>query len=435
MSIPSLRASRHTPAPPVLAEYVVEGLTSFAATLQMVGIFFYTANRFGWDLASNFKLAAGQGVVYVAGALLAGKLVGRFRAVPALAGLYVVLAAVTAAGAAATAYLPSPVPAVVAVLLAYSFFGAMGWPILEGMVSVGVDAHALSRRIAVYNFVWAGTGAAALAVNGAIIEHWPLGVFILPTLLHAGCAAGLWLVRGRQTGTATAPPSTAHVAPEPELLRVRGLALLLSRIALPATYIVIYSLSAMLPSLPVMRELDVTAKTVVGSAWLVARWGTFLLLGLHPWWHTRPSAMLAAAALMLVAFVGMTLRPSTWWAGAAASIAFDLTWMIAWQLLLGAALGLIYFASLYFGMVLSDGSTEHGGYHEALIGLGQVCGPAVGVLALWVRPGDFQFGVLAVSGVVAATVAAAGVASAVIARRREESPDFPSPLYSGERAG
>ena len=29
------------------------------------------------------------------------------------------------------------------------------------------------------------------------------------------------------------------------------------------------------------------------------------------------------------------------------------------------------------GMVLSDGSTEHGGYHEALIGLGSVLGPGM----------------------------------------------------------
>ena len=36
---------------------------------------------------------------------------------------------------------------------------------------------------------------------------------------------------------------------EPELLRVRNLALWLSRISMPASYALIYSLSALLPSL------------------------------------------------------------------------------------------------------------------------------------------------------------------------------------------
>jgi hypothetical protein len=91
--------------------------------------------------------------------------------------------------------------------------------------------------------------------------------------------------------------------------------------------------------------------------------------------------------------------------------------MIASQVLLGAALGLIYTASLYFGMVLSDGSTEHAGYHEALIGLGQVLGPGAGALTQWKWQGSLRAGVVAVSSLVFVSVCAAAVA-AVKARRR-----------------
>src|SRR5213075_175303 len=126
-------------------------------------------------------------------------------------------------------------------------------------------------------------------------------------------------------------------------------------------------------------------------------WITFVMLGTSVWWHTRPRILLFAAIAMLVAFVGVTLFPA-------------LELMVLSQLLLGAAMGIIYAASLYFGMVLSEGSTEHGGYHEALIGLGSVLGPGAGALTQWLRPGDTRAGVLAVSGVVAISIVAAAVA-------------------------
>ena len=59
-------------------------------------------------------------------------------------------------------------------------------------------------------------------------------------------------------------------------------------------------------------------------------------------------------------------------------------------------MGMIYSASLYFGMVLSDGSTEHGGYHEALIGLGSILGPGTAALTQLVWRGDIRAGVAAV---------------------------------------
>ena len=52
-------------------------------------------------------------------------------------------------------------------------------------------------------------------------------------------------------------------------------------------------------------------------------------------------------------------------------------------------------------MVLSDGSTEHGGYHEALIGLGWVLGPAAGTAAAWLKPHDPRAGVAAVGTLIA----------------------------------
>ena len=90
--------------------------------------------------------------------------------------------------------------------------------------------------------------------------------------------------------------------------------------------------------------------------------------------------------------------------------------MIAWQIVLGVTMGLIYSGSLYFGMVLSEGSTEHGGYHEALIGmLEPVANPIWVLLALGeVPPAASIVGGLMVVSAVAWRTAATPVTTQVL---------------------
>jgi hypothetical protein len=408
--------------------YAVEALASTGGTLFTIGIFFYTKDRFGWALAENFRLAATQGVIYVVGALLAHRVAGRVSHGRALPWLQLVMALACGAGAG----MATAKAGVVAVLLGYTFVSAVTWPILESLAVVGTAGPRMARRLAVYNVVWPAVGAATVAASGWVIQTMPTGMFLIPAAAHA-LAVGLSLLatprpptrRSKSGGAAgDALPSShparasspAHPEPEPELLRVRTVALWVSRLGLPATYAVIYGLMPLMPSLPAVRSLSTAEQTVVCSAWLVARWLTFVALAAHPWWHTRPRAMVAAAVLMLVAFLGITVAPSQvlggdGWAGA------DLAAVVGWQLVLGVALGVIYSGSLYFGMVLSEGSTEHSGYHEALVGLGWVLGPLAGVMAQAARPGDVAWGVAAVGSVIALSVACV-VGASVAARAR-----------------
>ncbi|HEY1921963.1 MAG TPA: hypothetical protein VGG44_04295, partial [Tepidisphaeraceae bacterium] len=83
------------------------------------------------------------------------------------------------------------------------------------------------------------------------------------------------------------------------------------------------------------------------------------------------------------------------------------TSMVLWQIALGVAMGLIYAASLYFGMVLSDGSTAQNAYHEALIGLGCVLGPGSGALAQTYYPANPHASVIAVGAILWLSVLAA----------------------------
>ncbi len=392
--------------------YVVEGLGSIAGNFLQVGIFFYTKQHYGWGLRENFTLAAAQGAVYAVGALAAHRLAAAVGPRRMLALLYATVALISLAPLIAKSQ-----QALVAALLVYVAMMAVIWPILEGLVSVNVsDPKRLAQRVGVYNLVWSGTGAATLAGYGTVIEHWPAGAFAIPAIVH-GLGAILML-----TSPSSAPASSEsaatrapHPHAEPNLARARTVALWLSRISMPASYALVYALAALLPSLHSMNRIPTWAATLIGSVWLASRWVTFLVLGLVDWWHTRPRVLLVAAFFMLIAFALVAWEPSR--AFERDALAIDLGWLVACQIVIGVAIGMIYFASLYFGMVLSEGSTEHGGYHEALIGLGSVLGPGAGAVAQWLSPGDLRLGMTAVTGVLLASTLLACVASIAASRR------------------
>jgi hypothetical protein len=302
--------------------------------------------------------------------------------------------------------------AVASTVLIYTFVIGISWPVVESLVASG-DSHGLPRRLATYNIVWPLAGAAAIAIEGTVIHYWTGGVFLIPAAMHlAGLVLMLPQLKTTKVSPASEPPP--HVQPEPELLHKRTLALWMSRTALPATYAVIYGLMPLMPFLSTIRALDTAKQTAVASVWLWARLASFIMLALGSWWHTRPRILLWAAVVMLLAFFGMTLPPTQ-----GRSPAVDLTSMILWQIALGGALGMIYSASLYFGMVLSEGSTEHGGYHEALIGVGWVLGPMAGVIAQQLRPGEIWAGIAAVGAVITLSVLIVLITAVVMGRRRD----------------
>lgn len=394
--------------------YLVEAMASIGGTLLSIGIFFYMKDHFGWGSAQNFLLAAGQGVVYIPAALSAGRLASRVDPRRALIVIYLVLASLSLVAWGSSVKLNSA-GAVAALLLAFTFVIGLSWPMLEALVAAG-DARGMARRVSIYNIVWPSVGWAAIALEGVVIRYFTPGMFLIPAAMTG--ASALLLIATRLPARASShSPAAAHPHFEPQLLRSRRLALWLSRTALPATYVVIYGLMPMMPFLPVMRKLPTTTQTAVGSVWLFTRLLAFILLALGAWWHTRPRALLWAAVVMLVAFFGMTLRPT-----AGASPAIDMAAMIAWQAVLGLALGMIYAASLYFGMALSEASTAHGGYHEALIGLGWVLGPAAGAATEFFWPARIWVGIAAVGAVIAASVVVVLVTAVVMSNdeRREQ---------------
>ncbi len=382
-----------TIAPPAAARghlsrvFSLEGLGSIGANLLMYGIFFYMQKRFGWGARRNLLLSCAEGVAYVLGALAAHPLSLRVHRRTILVVLHAAMAAVALAGAC----FPNPV-SLVALLPLYTFFSAAQWPLLESLISIDATPNQISRRISVYNLVWSGTGAVTVALCGLVIAHFPQGIFLITVAVHLMSLG--FLPRLRAPMHSAAAP---QLHPEPELLQLRTLAMRLSRIALPATFAVIYCLGAIMPTLPAIRSADLGIRTLLAGVWMIARWFCFIFLGVTVWWHTRPRALLLAAAAVLISFAGVTLIDSQ-------------ISMVLWQIVMGVAMGLIYSSSLYFGMVLSDGSTAQNAYHEALIGVGSVLGPGCGALAQTILPENPHASVFAVGTILCISIlAAAGV--------------------------
>ncbi len=410
--------------------YGTEALNSIAGMLLTIGLPFYMNHRFGWGARENFTVAALQGVFYVFGALSAKRISNRWGRGRSLFRLYAgaaVLACAVGAGATmAWAH------AVALLIVLQTFLLAASWPMLESLVSESGEPARLSKRLGGYNIVWASTGALAVAASGAVIQHTPAWGFF--GIAAAGHVLGVALIFRRNRLAAGAPPAEPAVraaapavpAADAGEARDHRLALWLSRIALPSTYVIVYSIAPALPSLHAVRRLSPTVATVVCSIWLMSRAAAFLVTARTTFWHRRPGLIPAASAAMLAGFLGVIA------AGAArqADLLPALAAMAVAQVVLGLSLGTIYAASLYFGMAVSEGSTEHGGYHEALIGLGQVLGPLVGATMQWLRPGAIWPAVAGISAVVAASIglqAVVGVRNALY-RVVEQAPQDPAEL-------
>ncbi len=401
--------------------FAAEAVNSFAATLLTVGLPFYMNHRFGWGARENFAMAACQGVLYVSGALLAKKLSGRWGRERSLLALYASMTVFAlAVGISASMFWPVLMALLVAIETGLM---AASWPMLESLVSAAGDPSRLSRRLGCYNIVWASTGSIALAATGAIIQHTPAWAFFGAVGAgHIIAGVLVWLRTRSMTpciedvGLAYPP---AHDAPRPMpdevVIRQHRLALWLSRIALPSTYVIVYSLAPALPSLHAIKQLSPTIATMVASIWFIARAAAFVITGNTTFWHKKPWLMFLASVTMLLAFLG-TIIP-----GAMTGIDLPqaLLAMAFAQIVLGLSLGTIYSASLYFGMAVSEGSTEHGGYHEALIGLGQILGPTVGAVLQWIHPGALWPAVFSIAGVVAVTVVVEAVVGVRLAGRAE----------------
>jgi MFS family permease len=385
--------------------FLLEGLNSFSVTLYLYYVFFFTQEKFGFTGQQNLLLAAAIGLIYIFASVFGGRFGQRRGYFAALrAGLSIMVAAMVAG------LLVESHAAHVTVLSIYIVGTCFTWPALEALVSEREPPLRLQRIIGVYNLVWSGTGAFAYFTGGALIERFGLRVlFLIPLVVHVlELGLTLWLKSSSRASAAgvrrVEPVVLTEIPLNPRPITRVKMFLKLAWLANPLAYIAINTVIPTIPALAKRLELSPKFAGFFCSVWLFARTLAFLLLWLWPGWHYRFRWMAGAYLAMLAGFALMLVAPQLWL-------------LISAQILFGAAIGLIYYSSLYYSMDVGEAKGEHGGIHEAAIGVGNCIGPAVGAAALQFFPTERNSGTWTVSGLLlVGLVVLVGVRSRNLAR-------------------
>lgn len=358
------------------------GLSSFSTAFYSYYLYFFMRDEFGFDNKRNLAFAAFNGLVYAISAWQAGKFAQRRGYFTALKIGFVLMIVAWAAGAEWHSAL-----GVIVMTGLLNVGMCFLWPTIEALVSEGGDAVSLPRAVGTYNIVWASTNALALFCGGTLVETFRFkSIFYLPLTLCVGQLAGtLWLekfVTDASAKSAAAPvlPPDPH---RPSPAKTRAF-LRMAWLANPVAYVAINTFIPELPGVAAKFHLSPMFAGFTCSLWCFVRFGTFLTLWRWTGWHYRFRWLVSAFALLIVSFVSILTVPS-------------LAVLIIAQLFFGGAIGLIYYSSLFYSMDAGSAKGEHGGIHEAAIGIGNCLGPATGAVTLQFLPGLPHGSAIAVS--------------------------------------
>ncbi|MFG0294046.1 MAG: MFS transporter [Phycisphaerales bacterium JB050] len=360
---------------PAWAVLAVTWLGSIGTAVGWSGVFFITEAAYDFEEESNLVLGAGLGLIYAISALVAGPLVTRL--IDAKPGLSrrAVLAAVCI-GMGGSAMIPAFTPAVWAIWVFAGIFitlqGLM-WPLVEAYLSGGRRGKAMRSITGRFNIVWASAIVLAMWGMAGFMETQPrviLGLLGVAMFATAGLLA--WFPRE--------PAPHAEMAEvEHEIDPQRAIKLLrVFRVSLLGSYALHSALTPLLPHLLGEMGLSEGEKTPFASIWMASRLGMFVLLERWHGWHGRWRTACWACGLMLAGFVVCALAP----VAADLSNNFNgLLWMGIGLAFLGAGIGAVYAAALYYAMEAGPAAVESGGKHEGMIGLGYTAGPVMALVA------------------------------------------------------
>jgi len=364
--------------------YTLEGLNSFASLIFLNYLYFFFRDQFGFDNKRNLALAAFIGLIYTIASWQAGRLAARFGYFTALKTGYGVMAAGLLVGSQL-----HTATGIIAAACVTNIGLCFIWPTIEAMVSEGAVA---ADAVGLYNITWALTNALAYSIGGTLFEKWGYrSIFYVPLAFMLGqLALVIWMQKklGHPTGPSSAGaagPQTAARSAEPaRSAAARTNFKQMAWLANPFAYIAINTLLAVMPGIAAKFDLSPMLAGLVGSLWCYIRLGMFLFLWFWTGWHYRFRWLATAFGLLILSFTTILTAPS-------------LLLLFAAQIVFGGAIGLIYYSSLFYSMDASGAKSEHGGIHEAAIGMGNCLGPGLGAVSLQFLPQYVNSGAVAVS--------------------------------------
>jgi len=362
--------------------FVLEGLNSFATVYYFYYFYFFMRTEFGYGNKANLALAALNGAVYALMSWQGGRFAQRFGYFAALKLGFGVMLGALAFGSQLHA--AGGQIFVMAVTVAGMCFT---WPSFEALVSEGETPAGVQRMVGIYNLMWSGAAAVAYFSGGAMFEGLgPRSIFYVPlAIVFSQFCLTLWLEA--KAGQPSCRPAI-HSVPEPSPVSSAArtkVFLRLAWLANPFAYIAINTLIAVIPGVAARLELSTMSAGFCCSLWCFSRLAAFFVLWHWAGWHYRFRWLLVSYLALVGTFAAIIMAP-------------NLAVLILAQLVFGLVVGLIYYSSLFYSMDLGDTKGEHGGIHEAAIGLGNFAGPAIGAASLYFLPQYVHSSTLAVSG-------------------------------------
>jgi len=365
--------------------YTIEGMNSFATVLFFNYLYFFMRAQFGFNDKDNLAFAALLGLAYTFSSWQAGRFARRYGYFTALKlGLSIMLVSLAVGSQLNSA------PGLILTAIIVTLGMCLIWPTIEALVSEGETPEGVPRAVGIYNITWAVTNATAYFIGGTFIQTFGFrSIFYLPVgIVLIQLALTFWLQNhaAELARLAVNKPPTAPPPPDPHrpsLAKAKAF-LRMAWLANPFAYIAVNTLIAVIPGLAARLHLSPMLAGFICSLWCFARLGTFLVLWSWTGWHYRFRWLVTAFGLLVVSFAAILTVPS-------------LAVLLAAQIFFGTAIGLIYYSSLFYSMDASEIKSEHGGIHEAAIGVGNCLGPAVGAASLQFLPQYANSGAMAVS--------------------------------------
>ena len=365
--------------------YTIEGMNSFATVLFFNYLYFFMRAQFGFNDKDNLAFAALLGLAYTFASWQAGRFARRYGYFTALKlGLSIMLVSLAVGSQLNSA------PGLILTAIIVTLGMCLIWPTIEALVSEGETPEGVPRAVGIYNITWAVTNATAYFIGGTFIQTFGFrSIFYLPVgIVLIQLALTFWLqnhaaelARLAVNKPPAAPPPPDPHRPSPAKAKAF---LRMAWLANPFAYIAVNTLIAVIPGLAARLHLSPMLAGFICSLWCFARLGTFLVLWSWTGWHYRFRWLVTAFGLLVVSFAAILTVPS-------------LAVLLAAQIFFGTAIGLIYYSSLFYSMDASEIKSEHGGIHEAAIGVGNCLGPAVGAASLQFLPQYANSGAMAVS--------------------------------------
>ncbi len=331
---------------------------SFASILAERGIFFFASGDLRFSDTANLWLAMLFGGTYVAGAVLSYRCaiaVGERLLLMILIALRVLILAVFAA-------FPQPVLVFIVAALLGGISG-LKWPIVESYVAAGRNPAQALRAIGTFNVAWATAGPIAMVAMGWLLAFFSAGLFAYAAGLHV---VGVLLAARLSARPAylhddhPARPSRAERDNQASLVAASRWLMLLS-------YVICWIIAPLAPGIFGRLGFERAVATGMASVMDWARLLAFIVLPLMGWWHGRRSPLMVSMLAMPIGLFMIILGNDT-------------TTVVFGQVLCGLAAGMVYYAALYYAMIVHNASVEAGGGHEGVIGLGFVFGPIAGLL-------------------------------------------------------